>query len=151
MKQLSKDLLEQLDYYLVKAIQEDGADMGNIQLFDAGTQTLKIVAQSGFRNEFLNYFKVVKAFDTSACGRAVGIGSPVIIEDVMLDIAFIPHREIAKSAGFRCVKSVPIVSNDNNLLGIISTHYKHPKWNWDMDAINPVIKHLSELLYLQTA
>jgi hypothetical protein len=69
----------------------------------------------------------------------------------MLDIAFIPHREIAITAGFRAVKSVPILSENQKLLGVISTHFKVPKWNWDLNATSDVVKSLSELLQKQIA
>ncbi|MES2567579.1 MAG: hypothetical protein V4565_11970 [Bacteroidota bacterium] len=46
----------------------------------------------------------MKAFDSSACGRASGTGASVIITDITNDIAFIPHKRIVESAGFRAVK-----------------------------------------------
>ncbi len=74
----------------------------------------------------------------------------MIIIDVMLDIAFIPHRDIARSAGFRSVKSVPIFSKPKNLLGVISTHFTNPKWDWEMNKLDEVIGELAELLPLKT-
>ena len=151
MQKMSKDTFDHLNYYLEEAIQNDKADMGNIQVFDAETDILQIIAQRGFKTHFLEYFRVVKAFDTSACGRAIGLKNPIVIGDVMQDIAFIPHRSIAISAGFRAVKSVPIFSTDQKLLGVISTHYETPKWTWDPNALVDVVKSLSELLQQQVA
>jgi hypothetical protein len=151
MKTISREVSDQLNYLLDKAIQDDKADMGNIQLFCARTETLEIIAQKGFKSDFLEYFKTVKAFDTSACGRAIGHGNPVLIGNIMLDIAYLPHRDIANSAGYRAVKSVPILSENQKLLGVISTHYKAPKWNWDLNVTSDVVKSLSELLQKQIA
>ncbi len=150
MQSLSKTLDEKLNDLLQRAIVLDKANFGNIQLYNRKTETLHIVAQQGFNQDFLEHFKIVNAFDSSACGRASCIGSPVIITDVTLDLAFIPHRAIARSAGFRSVKSVPIISKPKNLLGVISTHFKNPKWDWEMNTLDEVIAELAELLPLKT-
>ncbi len=60
--------------------------------------------QNWCRKIYCFHFKVVKAFDSSACGRASGTGASVIITDITNDIAFIPHKRIVESAGFRAVK-----------------------------------------------
>jgi signal transduction protein with GAF and PtsI domain len=130
---------------LIKAILADGADMGNVQLFDSKAGVLTIIAQKGFKKDFLEHFKIVKPFDTSACGRSIGIGSTITINDVTLDTGFIPHRAVAKSAGFRAVKSVPIIHN-KKLLGIISTHFREPKWNWEKDTLQKVALDLAAVM-----
>ena len=58
------------------------ADFGNIQLYDAANGTLQIVAQRGFQQEFLDYFKSVREA-TNACGMALERGERVIVEDVL--------------------------------------------------------------------
>src|SRR5688572_27118166 len=113
--------------------------MGNIQLLDPESNNLYIVAQVGFKDDFLKHFEIVKAFDNSACGRAFGISTPIIINDVTLDKAFAPHLKIAKSAGLRAVKSVPLITSDNKGLGVISTHFREPKYNWDTNKLNSII------------
>ncbi len=138
----SKELLP----YLEKAIESENADMGTVQLFDPSTNTLKIAAQVGFNKDFLEHFKTAMPFDNSSCGRAAGIVSPVIISDVLLDIGYAPHRPVAKSAGFRSVKSVPIMGKNKQMLGILSTHYKEPKWNWETNKITDVLKELAKFL-----
>jgi hypothetical protein len=137
---------KEVSYLLSQAIEIDGADMGNIQLFYQREQILTIIAQKGFDRIFLEYFETVKAFDSSACGRAIGIGSTVVISDVNLDIGFAPHRNIAKSAGFRAVKSVPLNDKDNNYVGVLSTHYKKPKWDWETKKITTITGEIAELL-----
>src|SRR4051812_23101678 len=116
--------MNNLQQLLEKVLKLEGADMGNIQIYDPATDELKIVAQCGFETSFLNHFSVVKPFDPSACGRAFGIGSTVIISDVESDIGFKANKSAAKKAGFRSVKSVPVFSKKNKCLGIVSTHFK---------------------------
>src|SRR4051794_15453265 len=58
------------------------ADFGDIQLYDAETGTLQIVAQRGFAQEFLDYFRSVRE-GTTACGMALERRERVIAEDVL--------------------------------------------------------------------
>jgi hypothetical protein len=102
-----------------------GADRGNVQIRDPVTGSLRIAAAHGFSSEFLDYFAVVKD-DGSACGRAAARRAQTVITDVSTDPGFAPHREIAAAAGFRAVQSTPLVDHAGRVLGVISTHYRHP-------------------------
>ena len=42
----------------------------NIQLYNQQTRGLEIVAQLGFKQDFLDHFRIVTG-DSSACGRAL--------------------------------------------------------------------------------
>ena len=101
----ASDLQSVLYEVLDAAIELQGADFGHIQLYDKETGTLGIVAQPGFRKEFLDYFARIGAGDGSAWGAAFKQRSRKVIEDVNLDPDFEPHRHIAASAGFRAVQS----------------------------------------------
>jgi PAS domain S-box-containing protein len=96
-----------------------------VQLIGPQTGALEIVAQKGFQEEFLTHFKSVQEADT-ACGRALQQGQRVIIEDVLTDEAFAPHRQVAASAGFRAVQSTPLFSRNGEPLGMLSTHFRVP-------------------------
>src|SRR6266850_2261123 len=101
------------------------ADLGNVQLYNSKTKALEIVAQRGFRQDFLDHFSSVSE-DSAACGRALCRGERTIIEDVRTDPDFAPHRAIAASAGFRAVQSTPMFSRSGRPLGIFSTHFRQP-------------------------
>jgi signal transduction histidine kinase len=49
-----------------------------------------------------------------------------IIEDVLIDPDFAPHRAIATSAGYRAVQSTPLFSRSGEPLGMVSTHFRRP-------------------------
>jgi PAS domain S-box-containing protein len=101
------------------------ADFGNVQLYNPRTQGLEIVAQRGFGQDFLDHFS--SADETgAACCRALKRAERVIIEDVLTDPDFAPHRAIATSAGFRAVQSTPLFSRNGEPLGIVSTHFRQP-------------------------
>lgn len=102
-----------------------GADFGNIQLLDPVTGSLRIVTQSGFGPEFIDYFAVVND-DHSACGRAAQACAQAVIADVSTDPGFAPHRDIAAASGFGAVQSTPLVDYVGRLIGIVSTHHQRP-------------------------
>jgi PAS domain-containing protein len=55
----STDLRAALDDVLENAILTSRADFGNVQLYNAPIGALEIVAQRGFRQDFLDYFRTV--------------------------------------------------------------------------------------------
>jgi PAS domain S-box-containing protein len=112
-----------LDQALTGALSLSGAALGNIQLLDPLTRSLKIVAQRGFGTDFLNYFAVVDD-PGSACGRAAKQATQAVIANVNLDEGFSPHREIAAASGFQAVVSTPILDRSGAMLGVVSTHFQ---------------------------
>ena len=107
------------------ALSLTGADLGNIQLLDPAAGSLKIVTQSGFSSEFLEYFAVVDD-SHSACGRAAQACAQAVIADVTADAGFAPHRDIAAASGFSAVQSTPLVDYAGRLIGMVSTHFPRP-------------------------
>jgi len=101
------------------------ADRGNIQIADPFTGSLVLVMQTGFSDEFLEYFAVVDD-DGSACGRTASQHAQTVIGDVNTDAGFAPHREIAAASRFRAVHSTPLVDPSGQLIGVLSTHYPRP-------------------------
>jgi GAF domain-containing protein len=101
--------------------------LGNIQLLDRVTDTLHIVAQYGFRADFLEHFQVMSVDDDSLdSARAIRAQHRVVIEDVELDPLYAPHRKIASAAGYRAVQSTPFFARGRHLLGVLSTHSARP-------------------------
>jgi len=64
------DLQSSLEEVLDAAIALLDADMGNVQLFDPQTRRLRIVAQRGFREDFLEHFRGVGADPKRQSARA---------------------------------------------------------------------------------
>jgi hypothetical protein len=141
---ISPEVSENLITILSKAIESDNADMGDIQLFNRHTETLHVITHIGFKPDL--YFGEAKPFDSSASGRAIGIGNTIIISDIQNDNAAPSYRTMAKDAGFRAVKSIPLIGRNNNKLGVISTQFKKVKWNWDLNSLNDLNDELSAIL-----
>jgi hypothetical protein len=131
LKDVTKDLgsVPQLSSLLPQVLEGAlslmGADLGNIQIIDPATGSLKLVTQAGFGREFLDYFAIVDD-NGSACGRAAQRCTQIVIDDVHADPGFAPHREIAAASGFRAVQSTPLADYTGRLVGMISTHFQRP-------------------------
>ena len=121
--ELGKVLEEVVD----AAIAITGSDMGNLQLLD-NSGLLKIVAQRGFEQPFLDFFNSVHE-GQAACGTALQQGNRVIVEDIAESVVFAgsPAREVVLASGARAVQSTPLRSRSGHLLGMLSTHYKTPR------------------------
>ena len=113
-----------LEGILDATIELHGADLGNIQLYDADTKTLRIAAQRGFQTVFLDHFREVGVNEGSACGLALARGERVVIEDVETEPAYAPNLRAAREAGYRAVQSTPLLTPSGEPLGMLSTHFR---------------------------
>ena len=80
--------------------------------------------------ESLDYFAVVEDVHSTS-GRAARRGAQTAAADIRADPGFTPHREIAAAAGFRAVRSTPLVAG--HLIGMVSTHFQRPHRPSDRD------------------
>jgi signal transduction histidine kinase len=112
---------------LYSAVAVLDADLGNIQLLDSEREILTIVANYGFDQPFLDRFREVGTDDNTACGRALRLKSRALIEDIEIDPEYEPYLAQAREAGYRAVQSTPLINNQGQTLGVLSTHYSQPK------------------------
>jgi hypothetical protein len=112
---------------LAAALRFSRAQMGNVQLFDAETGGLRIVAQQGFGPEFLRYFARVDD-DRSACGVALIQARTVQVHDISQSKVFDvgPTVGVLLDAGVRAVRSIPLTGPGGEMLGVLSVHYARP-------------------------
>ena len=121
------DLPKLLGEVLDAAIEITGADMGNVQLLDASTGDLKIVAHRGFERPFLDYFNTVHS-GRAACGTAMQQGCRIVVEDVASSPIYDSKtREVMLGAEARAVQATPFIMRSGKLLGMFSTHYRSPR------------------------
>jgi len=131
---------------LAEAITLDRATKGTLQALDQTSGALKIVAHHGFDKAFLRHFENVKPFDASACGRAFGAKSCILIPDMLTDEAFAPHRAIASANGVRSVKALPVVGPDGRFHGVLATHSPGIRWDWERDNTRHIVAELAAVL-----
>ncbi len=128
------------------AIDLTAADMGNIQLLDRVSDTLRIVASRGFRPEDQEVFRAIRRGE-SISGTALERGGRVVVEDVTASSIFAgkPILDAVLSAGIRAAQSTPLICRDGRLVGMLSTHYRTPHLPSEQDL------HLLDLLARQAA
>lgn len=139
----SQDLLTEI---VEAAVIITNANMGNIQIYDERSSSLQIVAHSGFKKPFLDFFSTVYT-GQAACGAAMKLKERVIIEDITQSPIFMntPSLEVMVEAGARAVQSTPLYSRQGRLVGMLSTHYNIPNRPDDQDL------QLLDLLARQSA
>jgi GAF domain-containing protein len=103
---------------LQSAVEISGADFGNVQLLDSESGSLKIVAQRGFKDGFLDYFNQVHS-GQFGCGAAMQRQARVIVEDVASDPIFqaTEAREVMLKAEARACQSTPLVNRERKVIG----------------------------------
>jgi PAS domain S-box-containing protein len=115
-----------LEQILSAAVALMGAEKGLVQLLgDDGA--LRLVAQEGFDEAFLDFFREVGADDFGAFEQALRAGERLIIHDLESDDVNAPSRQVAKAAGCRSVLATPILSRDGRRLGMLSTYWRMPR------------------------
>lgn len=114
---------------LATAMRVTGAPMGNAQVLDSASGSLRIAVQQGFQNPFLSFFRTVEVeVDGSACGAAARQQRPVFVADVRSSPLFAgtAASEVLQDAGVRAVASLPVLAPTGALMGMVSTHCTKP-------------------------
>ncbi len=129
----SRDVVAICKAAIDTAMRIDRADMANAQLLDPQTRSLRIIAEDGFKRNFLEFFEIVDD-DESACGTALGSGRSVWVPDTTGSRIFAgtPALEVMLDAGSRAVASLPVISPGGRLIAMISTHHnRRAAWTSD--------------------
>jgi GAF domain-containing protein len=107
------------------AVTVGGAESADLQLQErAGV--LSIVTQHGFSAEFLAFFATVDAAQPTACAKALATRRPVLVDDVRGSTIFAgqPTLKPLVEAGTRSVHSYPLITSGEDVIGILSFHYR---------------------------
>src|SRR5262245_29282479 len=108
------------------AIAVTGADFGNIHFIDPVSSALRMVAQRGFPQWWIDFWNSLPK-GQGACGVSAERKERVIVEDVEQSPIFTGTvLEMQCKVGVRTVQSTPLVSRSNEPIGMFSTHYKKP-------------------------
>jgi PAS domain S-box-containing protein len=119
-------LPQMLEAILDTTIALQGADVGDVQLYDTTTRSLRIVAQRGNRNDFVAPPLPPGSADDRSCARALREKSRIIIEDTDRDVQSAPGGTNATRERYRALQSTPILGPDGTTAGVLSTHFRRP-------------------------
>lgn len=118
--------IESLEKPLLPILNEARAiahtEYGTMQIYNPHLGGFEIAAQYGFDPSTLEFFRLVRPGDACSCGRALQLARRVVILDVTTELFFGPSAAAAVQAGFRSVQTTPILGNQNNVIGALSTH-----------------------------
>jgi GAF domain len=117
-----------LDWVVDSALRIANATKANVQVVDPASGVLRIAAQYGFEQAFLDYFDRVHEGE-AACGKALRKRARVIIEDVTESEVFegTTALEVLLDAGVRALQSTPLIGASGVTLGVLSTHWSAPR------------------------
>jgi PAS domain S-box-containing protein len=123
------DLGAVLDDIVDTAIAVSHADMGHLRLVEPVTGRLKIVAQRGFGQRWLEVFGSVEADSPALTGTPLKRGERLVVEDVGTSPLFSDkaRRDAQLQEGVRAVQATPLIGRSGALLGLLSTHYRTPR------------------------
>ncbi|GAA0290581.1 hypothetical protein GCM10010302_31420 [Streptomyces polychromogenes] len=111
---------------LVRGLELCGSGCGDVQLVNATTGQLVLVALEGLPAEFATYFAEVDT-DGTACAHARHLARRVCVADVAASALFTPaSRQAMLEAGSRAVHSTPWIGPDGHCMGMISLHGSRP-------------------------
>src|ERR1041384_2001349 len=125
-----------------------GATMGDVQIYDAPNQTMKVVAHRGMRQDHVDCLQQLALDHDSPCARARKSGSRVIVEDVESDSESQHHRSVAAAAGYRGMQCTPLLSRDGELLGVVSTQFpkRHRPSEHELRLLDLYLVHATDTI-----
>jgi signal transduction histidine kinase len=124
-RELRTRMLPVLEEVLSAIVDLQNANLACVQLYRLDTRSLEIVAQRGFRQDFIDY--AANPVDQGTVwGRAAMQRARIMVEDIWADASFAPQRPTADAAGYRAAQSTPLFSHGGELLGVITTFFREP-------------------------
>lgn len=124
-----------LQAILETLVDVHSADFGLLSLFNPATQCLSPAASLGFDAATMAALANVPiGICEGACGSAFATKERAIVEDVETDERFECYVAIAREAGFQAVHSTPILTQDGEVLGVLSVHFKHVRRPTDTET-----------------
>jgi GAF domain-containing protein len=96
-------------------------------LYCNDTQQLKLVASRNIHPESTAFWQTVSAASGSICGEALRTQTRITVTDVETIDYVKEEIEIFRLSGIRAVQSTPLVSQQGDLIGMISTHWKEER------------------------
>jgi PAS domain S-box-containing protein len=121
------DLASMLEPVLEAAIKLQGADFGDIALYDTDLHTLRIVAHQGVGQEFMDRFGCTDANDATTCREPTSDGQRLVIENVREYAPYAPHLGVAAATGYLGLNSTPLTERGTtHALGMLTTLFREP-------------------------
>jgi signal transduction histidine kinase/PAS domain-containing protein len=152
-KLVSEQQLQALyEEILAAAITLTHADAGTVQLLNAETQVLSIVATRGFTPEVTAHFASVDARSGTSCGKALANNERTFVDFDAPGCESNEDRRLHVEAGYRTAQSTPLLTRAGVPLGMVSTHWKeheHRPAERQLRFLDLLARQASDLLELR--
>jgi GAF domain-containing protein len=104
-----------------------GSDFASLQMLCAERGELRLLAYRGFDPAAATSWEWVRPGSGTSCSMAMAAGCRSIVPDIELSdfIAGSAELEPFRQTGIRAMQSTPLFSRTGDLLGMISTHWRH--------------------------
>jgi signal transduction histidine kinase len=119
------DLPAALHEILEASLELLHADKGCVQLHDGPDDRLRIVAQVGFTEQFLDAVQAVGSAPLVS-GRGLARGERVIVTDMVNDPAAAELAPMYAGHDVAAMLSTPLFGSDGRLTGMLSAHFREP-------------------------
>jgi PAS domain S-box-containing protein len=107
------------------AIALTGADAGTVQILDAATQDLVLLATQGFERTMCDHFYRVNASSNTPCGIALRNRARSFVDfDAPQSEDPDGSMQMHVNAGYLCGQSTPLITRSGKLIGMVSTHWR---------------------------
>jgi PAS domain S-box-containing protein len=122
----SGDLSSLLQEIVAAAAQLTGTTKGQIQFHDAETGRLRVFVHQGFGQTFLDRF--TDRGSEPGCERAARSHQRVVCDDIVNDPMWQGNDDlrVLLDDGIRAFQSTPLLTRNDRLLGVLSTHFTAP-------------------------
>ena len=123
------------DHLLGAAMELMASDAACVQMLDADTASLRLLAWKNFDPECVPFWLRVAAGAGSTCSKALSDNQRVVVTDIEACefMAGTQEQREYRRAGVRGVQSTPLRSRTGRLLGMLTTHWRTPHTATDDD------------------
>lgn len=121
----TKDVSRMMEDLLQAVLAVKSADLWEIRLHNSISNSLDLVASSGFRPALPNDYGGM--YDPgSPAWLAMLTGQRIDAEDVLSDLRFASWREVVVIRGFRSVHFTPMLNRLGGPIGVLSAYFRSP-------------------------
>jgi two-component sensor histidine kinase len=116
------------------AMEISGSDGAGLQIFDPTRNGLQLVKWENLHPESVEFWRWIDAESETGCGRALRSDARIIVTDIEASLSPLDRNmpEFQRN-GLRATQSTPLRSGAGRLLGMLSTHWRQPLADAELD------------------
>jgi GAF domain-containing protein len=114
--------------YVQAALIAASSDAASVQVLDRNAGGLRLAGWRGFHPASAEFWDLVVPESASTCGMALVTGERVVVADLEAEVALAGTEDLNeyRRSRLRAVQSTPLVANDGQVVGMLSTHWRMP-------------------------